>query len=63
MFLISPPLPMFVFTWIPTPVLKRLMCSAKTFSTPPEVSLPIAIPENGDDPVIRRIVMPELGRP
>lgn len=39
------------------------MCSANTFSTPPEVSLPTAIPANGDEPVMRRIVIPWLRRP
>lgn len=63
MFLMIPPLPMFVFKWIPIPVLERVMCSANTFVTPPEVSLPTAIPANGEDPVIRRIVMSLLGRP
>ncbi|MCI33609.1 hypothetical protein A2U01_0054826 [Trifolium medium] len=44
-------------------MLLRFMCSASMFSTPPDASLPMAIPANGDDPVTRRMVMFELGRP
>lgn len=63
MFLMYPPRPMLVLMLTPIPILYRLMCSAKTFLIPPDVSLPIAMPANGDDPVMRRIVMFELGRP
>lgn len=52
-----------VLTWIPKPVLNMLRFSTKTFSTPPDVSLPTANPPKGEEPVTRRMVMPELGRP